>query len=429
MKTPPFAPTLWIGCALLTSSLSLRAQEAAPASAAVESGASASSSVAEAPSGPRDKGLRFNFRGAPLEMVLNYMSDAAGFVIVLETPIRGTVDMWSAQPLSRDEAIQLLNLALNKNGYTSTVQGRNLIISAKEDAKKHNIPIHTGNDPREIPLTAEMVMQIIPLRHIDATQASRDLATLLPSSATITANQDSNSLVVTDTQINVHHIVELVAALDTSVDSDTTTRIFHLKNADPTEMAQLFANLFQSPSGNLAGGNNGTGFGNFGGFARFFGGGGAPGAGGFGGGNQGGGGFGNFAGGGGGAGGAGGGGGGGRRNNNNGQSRRQSPVTAVADPRTYSLIVSASKDAMPQIAEMVAQLDSSPARKQKVFVYTMENASVVQVEGILKNLFQSSNSRSSTSTQTDALSVRASSNTQTAPANTTLNNGGTAFGR
>ena len=148
-------------------------------------------------------GLRFNFRGAPLETVLNYMSEAAGFVIVLETPVRGTIDMWSAQPVSRQEAIQLLNLALNKNGYSASVQGKNLIVGSKEDAKKRNLPIRTGNDPTEIPETAEMVMQIIPLRHIDATQASRDLATLLPASATITANQDSNSLVVTDTSMNV----------------------------------------------------------------------------------------------------------------------------------------------------------------------------------------------------------------------------------
>lgn len=426
MKTPPLAPTLWIGCAtLLGSMVSLFAQEAP---AIVESGggtlpaATPALSPSVAPSETNGTGLRFNFRGAPLEMVLNYLSDAAGFIIVLETPIHGTVDMWSGQPLSKDEAVQLLNIALNKNGYASSVQGRNLIISAKEDAKKRNIPIHTGNDPREIPLTAEMVMQIIPLRHIDATQASKDIATLLPSSATITANQDSNSLVVTDTQINVHHIVELVAALDTSVDSESTTRIFHLKNADPTEMAQLFATLFQSSSPAPAAGNgNGNGFG---GFGRFFGGGGGPGGfGGFGGGNQGGPGGGNF--------GGGGGGGGGRARNaaTNAQSRRQSPVTAVADPRTYSLIVSASKDEMPQIAEMIAQLDSSSARKQKVFVYTMENADVLQVEAVLKNLFQSSNTRSSTSTQTDALSTRASSNTQTTSSNTSLNSASSTLGR
>jgi type II secretory pathway component GspD/PulD (secretin) len=85
----------------------------------------------------------------------------------------------------------------------------------------------------------------------------------------------------------------------------------------------------------------------------------------------------------------------------------------VPDPRTYSVVVTASKDMMPQIAEIVAQLDADSARRQKVFVYTMENADVKQVETILKNVFQSSNTRSSTSSQADPLSTRASSNTQT----------------
>ena len=98
------------------------------------------------------------------------------------------------------------------------------------------------------------------------------------------------------------------------------------------------------------------------------------------------------------------------------------PVVAVADPRTYSVVVTASKDQMPDIEAMVKQLDSSSARKQKVYVYTMENADVHQVETILKNLFQSSNSRSSTSTQADPLSTRATTNSQSTSASaTTLN--------
>ena len=72
---------------------------------------------------------------------------AAGFVIVLETPVRGNVDMWSAQPVSKEEAVQLLNVALNKSGYSVTQRGRSLVVSSKEDAKKRNLPIRTGNDP------------------------------------------------------------------------------------------------------------------------------------------------------------------------------------------------------------------------------------------------------------------------------------------
>jgi type II secretory pathway component GspD/PulD (secretin) len=413
MKTTTLAPTLWLGFAILTLGASAQEQPAPATPPAPPAAAPADTAVPPAdttvlPPARRGTGLKFNFRGAPLETVLNYMSEAAGYVIVLETPVRGTVDMWSAQPVSREEAVQLLNVALSKNGYAATVQGRTLTIATKDDAKKRNIPIHTGNDPAEIPATAEMVMQIIPLRRIDATSAARDLATLIPSTSTLTANVDSNSLVVTDTQINIKHIVEIVSALDTSADTVSTMRVFRLKNADPTEMAQLLMNLFgSSTTGGL---NNRNQAGQFGGAGGLLGALVARGAGGFGGG---------AAGGFGGAGGQGGnfGGAGGGRGNRGGAGNtaasRVTPVIAVPDPRTYSIVVTASKDAMPQIAEMIEQLDSDSARKQKVFVYTMENADVKQVESILKNVFQSTNTRSTTSSQADPLSTRASSNTQT----------------
>src|SRR6185295_1278811 len=110
---------------------------------------------------------------------------------------------------------------------------------------------------------------------------------------TLTANQDSNSLVVTDTNTNIKHVVELVSALDTSADTVSTMRVFKLKNADPMEMAQLLSSLFTSPSTSGRGGTGG--FGGFpgGGFppggigaaiAAAAGRGGAPGGGGFGGG-------------------------------------------------------------------------------------------------------------------------------------------------
>jgi general secretion pathway protein D len=409
MKTKQFTPTVWLGIAALTASA--WAQDAVPPAATPPVPDAAPTPATRTPGT-----LRFNFRGAPLETVLNYMSEAAGFIIVLDTPVHGTVDMWSAQPVTREESIQLLNVALNKNGYSSVVQGRTIVISSKEDAKKKNLPIRTGNDPEEIPNTAEMVIQIIPLRHLDATTAARDLGTLLPGSSTITANADSNSLLVTDTNINLKQVVTLVSALDTSSDTVSTMKIFKLKNADPYEMAQLLTNLYTAPTTNQQNGRGGLA-GQFGGLGR----GGFGGQGGFGGGGGGFGGAGAFGGAaaaGGGRGGVVGGGAGGRNGRGATSGVRAVPVVAVADPRTLSVIVTASKDQMPDITEMVAQLDSSSARKQKVFVYTMENANVKQVETILKNLFQSSTGRTTTNNQPDALTTRATTNAQQ---NTTQN--------
>jgi type II secretory pathway component GspD/PulD (secretin) len=386
MKTITALPLVCLGLAL-----------SCPAPAAEEGAAATPASERPARPAPAD-GLRFNFRGAPLETVLNYLSETAGFVIVLDTPVKGTIDMWSAQPVSRMEAVQLLNLAINKNGYTATLKGRNLVVSTKEEARKRSIPIRTGNDPRQIPDNAEMVMQIIPLERIDASQAATDLATLLPSSATITANVDSNSLIVTDTQSNVRHIVELVSQLDSSAGSVASMKVFQLKNADPSEMATLITNIFGGgPSSTSRGGSSSPQFGAFPGMppgaaammaaaaAR------------------------------------------GRsssssssRSSSRGGTSRGTPVLAVADPRTYSIIVSASRETLVDVEAIISQLDASSARKQKVFVYTLENGDVKQVEAILRNLFQSSSARTTTSQQVDPLSTRASSNTQATSTNITL---------
>src|SRR5262245_58696977 len=97
---------------------------AAPAEAAAAPQTKPTTAANAAPATPEaEKTLRLNFRGVPLEMVLDYLSDAAGFTVVLDTPISGKVDVWSYQALSKDEAVDLLNTVLAKNGYAAIRNG------------------------------------------------------------------------------------------------------------------------------------------------------------------------------------------------------------------------------------------------------------------------------------------------------------------
>ncbi|MCI0744401.1 MAG: hypothetical protein L0Y58_03245, partial [Verrucomicrobia subdivision 3 bacterium] len=413
--------------------------------------------------------LRLNFRGVPLDMVLNYLSEAAGFIIVLETDVKGKVDVWSNQPLTKEEAVELLNTVLNRNGYAAIRNGRTLRVVSRDDAKTKDIPVRSGNNPDEIPKSDAMVTQIIPVQHANATQLTQNLQALLPTYAILSANESGNALVLTGTQADARRIAEIVKALDTSISSVSTLkvfplryadakelatalkeifqppaqqgtdrrtqflnrfggpggfnpfggnnsggrgdrdrsssgasgnpaasrvvavadersnslvvsapdelipeieqiikeidvsvadatelRVFHLKNADPLEMADIFTDLF--PDESTTGNNNNQGEFRFRGPAGFF-----PGR------------------------------------NNNQQSdtsermKKKGRVIAVPDQRTSSLIVSAASELMPQIEQMVAQLDASPAKKQKVFVYSLENADVQQVEQIVRDMFERNN--------------------------------------
>lgn len=434
-----------------------------------------------------ERGLRLNFKEAPLEMVLNYLSDAAGFIIVPEVDIRGRVNVWSNQPLTKDEAIDVLNSALAKNGYAALQNGRMLLIINKDQAKTRDLPVRSGSDPAQIPKSEEIVTQILPVKYINATQLMRDLQPLLPTSTTMTANEGGNSLVITDTQVHIRRMAEIVRALDTALTAGSSVRVFPLQYADAKALATVVKELF-APQQDTSRNNERARF-----FFRGPGGGGPPGmdGGGGGGGNAAGGGraptprvvavaeeranalvvsapedqmpiiedlvkqvdtnveditelrvfrlkfadaqemaellanlfpdptlannqsgrrssrfqFG---------GGMFGGPFGGMRGNNGTsttQSERtlkESRVVAVPDMRTRSIVVSASRDLMPQIASMVEELDADPAQKQKVFVYSLENTDPETVQEVLESLFPAQ-----TSTRGGSMRNSRNSNRQT----------------
>ena len=474
------------------------AQETSPSGAPVapangtESGKSDSSSSTNGPTGD----LRLNFRGVPLEMVLNYLSEAAGYIIVLETEVKGKVDVWSNQPVSQEEALTLLNSVLNKNGYAALRNGRTLTIVSKESARRREIPVKTGNDPVNIPKSDEMVTQIIPIRYINAAQLTENLKPLIPTEANLTANEAGNALILTDTQASVRHMAEIIRALDNSATGANSIRVFALQYADAKEIASVLKDLF--PSTDTSRNNNNGGRGGGGGFPGFpggFGGGGGGGGGGatptatrtsaakviavadehsnsvvvnapedvmpsiediirnvdtnvqdvtelrvfrlryadpsemasvlaslfpddtkttdnsrgqvrFGGGP-----FGGFN-----PGAAAG-------ADTSSTAKKKTRVLAVADARTSSVIVSAARGLMAQIEQMIQQLDNNPARKQKVFVYDLQNADPVQVQDVLRNLFentQNQNRNRTTTTQTSALSTR-SANSQNSTSSTSRN--------
>ena len=330
--------------------------------------------------------LYLNFHGAPIDEVLNYLSDAAGFIIELDTRVSGTVDVWSAHPVSREEAVELLNSVLNKNGYAAVREGRVLRVMSYDTAIHSEIPVKIGADPNAIPSNDEIVTQIIPIRFVEARQLITDLSPLTSSHATIIANDAGNSIIVTDTQANIRHLVEIVQAIDSSAEDVTEVRVFHLQYHDPTEVANLLTQVFADQNG-----QNGQAtpirFGGFGGgaaFRRFFGGGrgggGRGGFPGFGGGQQGG-------------------------NNQNDRIRNKPHVVAVADERTGSVLVTAPKDLMTEIEQLIGQMDQESPKVPHVTVVHLENSDPQQVEKVLQE-FQANNGRSSQNSQNSPLIMR-----------------------
>ncbi|HNS31493.1 MAG TPA: type II secretion system secretin GspD [bacterium] len=302
---------------------------------------------------PGEKKIRLNFRDASLDSVLEYLSETAGLSVVRETTVEGRITVMSRQPISVNEAVSLLNVALKEKGYAAISMGRILKIVPLADAKKRNIPVRSGNNPADIEPTDMIVTQIIPIRYLNVTQLKQDLAPLLPAYAELTANVSSNSLILTDTEANIRRIAEIVRALDTAVSAVAEVKVFQLKYANATTTARLINEMFKVEQTTARTGQQGA---IAQAAARFFGRTGQP--------------------------------AGTAAATEGGQPNVK--VNASADDRTNTLVVSGPPDVLKVIEGVVQELDSSPAEEQAVFIYSLKNATAKSLETVLNNLFGTS---------------------------------------
>jgi len=373
-------------------------KEKSAAGSGTSSDKAASSAAAPAPGEPAlndPNMLRMNFRGASLDMVLNYLSEAAGFIINIKpgTTVRGKVDVWSSQPLTREEALNLVDTVLNQNGLAAIRNGKMLTIVNRDEAKTQNVRVIQGSDPKDIPVNDEVVTQIIPVRFVEVSQLLKDLQPLVSMQTTMTANDAGNAIVITDTQANVHKVAEIIKAIDTGAEEFTEVRVFRLTNSDPVEMQDLLSNLFpdDTRSGNAAAQSPFQNSGIFGRFASRFGGGFNPGGGQPGAATP-------------------------ASGGQNQRIKKRNRVITVADQRTASVIVSASRDLMDQIGDVITELDANPQGRQTVHVISTQNISdPQQVMTVLSDIFQrnntTQNSRNSAN-QNSALQNRSSTQSQ-----------------
>jgi general secretion pathway protein D len=102
-------------------------------------------------------------------------------------------------------------------------------------------------------------------------------------------------------------------------------------------------------------------------------------------------------------------------------------VTATADERTNSLVVSAPPDTLDVIEELITDLDANPAEGQSIFIYPLKNARADNIKEVLNNLFEEFEG---TSTQNIGASSNRRQNNQTTRGNTgAARSGGGGSGR
>jgi len=202
--------------------------------------------VAQTASAARFRGepVTLNFVNAEIEGVARAMSAILRQQFVVDPRVRGTITLYSEEPLSpRDAYINFL-AALRGLGFTVVEVNGLYKVVPEADAKLQTGTVDVGTAGRR---GDQILTQIFRLSHENANNLVPVLRPLISPNNTINANPGNNTLVITDYADNLQRIGKIIAAMDVPASGDV--EVIALRYAVASDIAPMIQRLTDSPTG------------------------------------------------------------------------------------------------------------------------------------------------------------------------------------
>jgi len=221
-----------IACAVLTFSLAapLTAQQA-PSEAPVKS-------PGRSPALKSKTAVTMNFVNADIEAVSRAMGAMLDRQILVDPRVKGTITVYSDQPMSVREAYLNYLAALRGLGFAVVENAGLLKVVPEAEAKLQAGSVSVG------PVTQrgdQIATQVFRLNYENANNLVAVLRPLITPNNTINANPSNNTLVITDYADNLQRLAKIIAAMDTPASTDI--EVIPLQHAVASDLATLVQRL------------------------------------------------------------------------------------------------------------------------------------------------------------------------------------------
>ncbi|HEV7576778.1 MAG TPA: type II secretion system secretin GspD [Caldimonas sp.] len=208
-----------------------------------------------APGAARFRGepVTLNFVNAEIEGVARAMSAILRQQFVVDPRVRGTITLYSEEPLTPREAYFNFLAALRGLGFTVVEVNGLFKVVPEADAKLQTGTVAIGEAGRR---GDQILTQIFRLNHENANNLVPVLRPLISPNNTINANPGNNTLVITDYADNLQRIGKIIATMDVPASGDV--EVIPLRYAVAADIAPLIQRLTDSPQGAVVPGAGGA---------------------------------------------------------------------------------------------------------------------------------------------------------------------------
>ncbi|MHC4908545.1 MAG: secretin N-terminal domain-containing protein, partial [Planctomycetota bacterium] len=183
--------------------------------------------------------IRFNFKGASFDEVLDFFSRVTELPVVKETDVpEGTLDYLSPEAYELPEAMRVLNIILQARGVMLRLDDEMLYLQKLDQMQRENLPLYVGSIPETV-TSDQVVTAVVPLRIAQAAPLAERLGSMIAAYGSVAAMEQQNSLIITETAGQIRRLLQIIEQLDQE-DPEGAIEIYHIEN---TRAAKLMGPL------------------------------------------------------------------------------------------------------------------------------------------------------------------------------------------
>ena len=195
-----------------------------------------------------EENVRLYYPNAEVKEILDHYALLTGKRVIPDNTVQGSINIVVNQPIPKSEAIRVIEVALNLNGFTLVQAGDNIVkvLGLNKQPRDESVPIFSELD--QLPANTEQIVSFLfRPRYLDPQEIAGALGQYVPpiNRANFTALEKAGALLITDTAASVRRLVALLTQLDQPA-SPVVERYFRLGRADATKALEFLNTLFDT---------------------------------------------------------------------------------------------------------------------------------------------------------------------------------------
>ena len=204
--------------------------------------------------------VRLQFPNSDVVDVLRYYEELTGKKLIMDNNVVGKVNIFIAKPVTREEAIRIIEMNLLLNGFSLVPAEGDIVkvIGTGKNPRTAGVPIIS--DEADIPEGDHVISYLFKLRYADPQELQQVLGQYLSPPQPYTsflALPKSSSILVTENSSVIRTLVRIIDQIDVAP-AEVVSEFIKLERADATKVVDMLKDIFEK--GNQTGTTTAQGF-------------------------------------------------------------------------------------------------------------------------------------------------------------------------